>query len=452
VPLTFVEGGDALRLPFDLVPLSALASVRGPLIATDPQIGRVQAILRDVALPKLTEAVTRLHTASSPSFQFWVTPKMQGDLGADSVEIDQTDLLALASACGLLASMCHMAVAYNVGFAAYDSSSLYTALQPGSSWLALRSDGAGHMAAAGTSISGSITDLDAAIVSLEGETDPQDNDVIRRGPSGLTVAQLDSLRTTLQHVQSSMTAGFTITDDWDKNPYTPKVPLTIRAGQLFQNPIADLKAKLPDYSATVETRPFLKQYDVLGGTYPATVNPPGAGYYSYLYFVNVDRFGTPYNYEFGDAFFATSVHHVLDSLYTHAAGLPDWGGDFYGSASVYLSASAGGDQPATINWSYTYSIATTRVYVPVIHWTAATAGDWVWPDPTFNGLLPGMSSSAQLLTTLGFDPSNWTRDVVLDWTGGSGVPAGAARARPVVARGIATDHASRPIARTRPIR
>jgi hypothetical protein len=453
VPLTFVEGGDAMRLPFDLVPLSALAPVRGPLIATDPQIGRFQAILRDVALPKLTEAVTRLHTAASPSFRFWVTPKMQGDLGADSVEIDQTDLLALASACGLLASACHVAVAYEAGFAAYDSSSLYTALQPGSPWLALRSDGAAHMAAAGTAISGSIVDLDAAIVSLEGETDPQDNDVIRRGPSGLTIAQLDSIRTTLQHVTSSMTAGFTITDDWDNNPYTPKVPLTIRAGQLFQNPIANWKEKLPAYTASVEARPFAKQYDVQGGAYPALVNPPGAGYYSFYYFMNVDRFGTPYSYEFGDGLLASSVHHVLDSLYTYVAGVPAWGGDFYGSASVYLYAGAGGDQWVQISWSYTYSIATSRVYVPVIHWVAATAGDWTWPDPTFNGLLPGMSSSAEMLTTFGYDPSSWTRDVVLDWTGISGAPAGAARARSGVTRGIATDGTpARPLARTRSIR
>ena len=65
------------------------------------------------------------------------------------IEIDNTDLLALAAACELLASACHVAVAYDFNFAAYDSASLYTAVQQGSPWLALATGGASTWATPG---------------------------------------------------------------------------------------------------------------------------------------------------------------------------------------------------------------------------------------------------------------------------------------------------------------
>src|SRR5262249_22379244 len=51
IPAGFTPGRDALDLPFDRVPLALVALARSPLVAPDPQLARLQAILHDRALP-----------------------------------------------------------------------------------------------------------------------------------------------------------------------------------------------------------------------------------------------------------------------------------------------------------------------------------------------------------------------------------------------------------------
>ena len=350
-------------------------------------------------------------------------------------------VLALTAACELLASACHVAVAYDFNFAAYDSASLYTAVQQGSPWLALASGGAQHMGNAGTSFDDALTDLDAAIAALKAETDPQDNDVIRRGPGDVSIAQLDSLHTYVGHVQSSMNTGFSLTADWNSDGL--KTPLTIRLGQFFANPIPDWKAEVPGYTASLIRRARSVQYMYDGGSDNASANAPGTIYYSYSYYFNVTGHGTPSTYGYGDAFLQSAVAQVMDDHYAEVAALPKWTGDYNGYANVNGYAAAGGPITVVVNWSHSYLLAASEVFVPVIHWNAATFGEWVWPDPTFHGLLPGIGSSAQLLSTFGIDAGNWTPDLELDWTGVGFSPA---RAQAVVRPGLARhDTPSRPV-------
>lgn len=433
VPLLFADGASSMRLPFELVPLSAIAQVRGPLGTADPQISRVQAILRDRVLPRLTEAALRLHTAAAQPFLFTVTPHMQGDDDADPIEIDNTDLLALSAACELLSSACHVAVAYNLNFAAYDSAGLYTAVQQGSPWLALASGGAAHMSGAGTSLSDALVDLDAAIASLRAETDPQDDDAIRRGPDDLSLADLDSLHTYVGRVQTSMGAGFSLNADWNGDGV--ESPLTIHLAQFFSNPIPDWKSEVPGYTVSVVRRPrdfdYVSNYSAPG----VSVNAPGAMTYYYSYTISVSDHGTPSTYESGDSFLQTAVTQLVLDSYAQVAAMPRWSGDYYGSAGVYGSTPAGGPITVTVNLSENYRLVATEGFVPVIHWNAATFDEWVWPDPSFHGLLPDMASSAQLLSTFGIDADDWSPDLELDATVGRPSPAWLARDVP---RGGAT--------------
>ena len=164
IPASFTSAREALNLPFDLVPLSLVSLVRSPLGAPDPQLSRLQAILHDRVLPRLTEAITHLDAvAADAGFTFEVTPAMQGDLLADPIEIDHTDILALRAAVKLLSSFCRVAVAYTLNFPAYDEASLLAAIQPNSSWLGLAGDGAAQMGLAQLDLLGSVDDVSGAI-------------------------------------------------------------------------------------------------------------------------------------------------------------------------------------------------------------------------------------------------------------------------------------------------
>ena len=282
-----------------------------------------------------------------------------------------------------------------------------------------------HMGNAGTLINDALVDLDAAIASLKAETDPQDNDVIRRGPGDVSIAELDSLHTYVGHVQSSMNTGFSLTEDWNSDGV--KTPLTIRLGQFFANPIPDWKAEVPGYTASLVRRAQNLQYAFDNGTANVTANAPGTQYYSYTYYFSVSGHGTPSVYTYGDAFLQPAVTQVIANHYNLVAAMPNWSGDYSGNASVSGYAAAGGPTSVVVNWSESYSLLGSEVFVPVIHWTAATFNEWVWPDPTFHGLLPDIGSSAQLLSTFGIDAGDWTPDLELDWTG-IGVFAVGARA------------------------
>src|SRR5262245_15152062 len=297
VPLGFTSGPTALRLPFDLATVSVLALAQPRRIAADPQLADAQAILETKVLPRLTEALVRLDVvAANPSYRFIVTPKMQGDLGASPVEIDHTDILALRAACGLLASACHVAVSYNINFAAYDSLSMYQALTLGSGWMALRSQGASHMANAGITLSGAVDDLDDAITSLLAENDPQDDDVIKIGPDGVSRAEAESVQVHLDDVRLGLTTGYTRTDDWDQNPGTPDKPLMIRLGQLFTNPVPDWKALFPTYTVAVQKKASRYTENFGYGQPSVDVTAPAAGYYSGYYSLSAHNHQIDYEY------------------------------------------------------------------------------------------------------------------------------------------------------------
>ena len=164
VPLAFAGGSSSLRLPFELAPWSVLALAPMRMSADDPQISRVQAIFETRVLPRLTLALTRLGVvAARPGYTFTVTPRMQGDEDADPVEIDHSDILALRAACGLLASACHVAVAYDLNVASYDSVWSHAGAHSRRQLDEAQAPGRLHMGSAGTALSGAVDDLDAAI-------------------------------------------------------------------------------------------------------------------------------------------------------------------------------------------------------------------------------------------------------------------------------------------------
>ena len=317
IPVGLATGADGLRLPFGVVATSVLAYLRLPLIAQDPQIGRIQAIFRERVIPRLVQSVDHLgHVISDPDYVFTVTARMQGDLEADPAEIDHTDILLLRAAASLLTAATRIAVAYDLNLAEYDVSVLRAAMQPGSGWLALTTDGTTHMQTARLDFLRAVGDVDAGLASLLAETDLQDDDVIKIGPDGVSRTEIDDIRAEIPNVRALLENGYTRIDDWDGSAATPDQALAINVGNLLRDPIADWKALLPDYNVSFEGR-----------------------------------------YHEGDC-----------------------------------------------------------VWVPVIEWQAATFEEWLLPDPTFHGLLPGIGSTNELWNLFGVTAADYEPRVVLDWT------------------------------------
>jgi hypothetical protein len=429
VPLAFAGGSSSLRLPFELAPWSVLALAPMRMSADDPQISRVQAIFETRVLPRLTLALTRLGVvAARPGYTFTVTPRMQGDEDADPVEIDHSDILALRAACGLLASACHVAVAYDLNVASYDSVGVMLALTPGGSWMKLKPQGASHMGSAGTALSGAVDDLDAAISSIRAETDPQDDDLIKIGPDPRSIADAESIQVHLKDVRATMAAGYTRVDDWDGNPGTPDLPLTIRLGQFFANPVQDWKAEFPAYSVSVMRRPVNVSYPYEADSVTVEVDAPDtltSGYYYAQYNAWTSNRSISYENYAGESFLHTPMKQlVLDRVAALQAN-PSWTGDFSGTTYFYGYMTAG-HQSIGVSYYASYSLYTSFLYAPVITWNATTFDQWVWPDPTLHGVLPQMASSSQLLSTFGITAARWSQQVELPRSN-SGAPLASLR-------------------------
>lgn len=411
VPVGLATGAAGLRLPFDLVPLSVVGAARLPLLGADPQISRVQAILREKALPALASARAHLQTtASDPGYVFVVTPRMQGDDLEIPRELDRTDVLALRAACSLLEAACRIAVSYELGFAAYDSVTLVSNLQRGSGWLALGNGGAGHMQAARTAFFDATDDVDRSLVSLLAETDLQDDDIIKIGPNDLARADVDSIRANLPNVRDALQSGYTRTDDWDNDPLTPDAPLRMNLGNWFTNPVQDWKALWPTYEVSTERRFDHVRFHYDGGQAPIEVTIASAGNYNAYYWVYGPKIFGSYS---GDEVLRQPVTAFLDERIAALDFSRLHSLDAYASFSGFLNP---GTQNILIDWNIWYSTGRV-VLVPVITWTATTFENWIFPDPTLGGLLPDMQTTSQLMATFGIEAGQWERRWVLNWTG-----------------------------------
>jgi hypothetical protein len=235
IPVGIAAGSNALRLPFDIVSHTLLAHPRRMIQMANPQIGRTQDILRDRVLPKLVAAINHLGViVGNPDYTYIVTPRMQGDVSASPAEIDLTDIHAVRAGVSLLSAVCRILISYELGIAAYDNTSLSQALMPGSSWLALRQDGAAHMSAVPADLLLATDEIDAALEALLLETDPQHDDIIKIDPSGLTQTEVNDIRAELPRVRELLNDGAILTKDWDLDPLTPPVALQVNVGDFFR--------------------------------------------------------------------------------------------------------------------------------------------------------------------------------------------------------------------------
>lgn len=128
----------------------------------------------------------------------------------------------------------------------------------------------------------------------------------------------------------------------------------------------------------------------------------------------------PYRSE--DAATLSELKSAMDSVKTYLSG------------PVQISVSVGGNSQATTTITvnlknvfdnaipnfklklpgYTVSIQPNGThYDAVLMWQAASFSQWIFPDPTFNNILPGITSDALLKQTFGITSSGWQPYVII---------------------------------------
>jgi len=361
-----------------------------------PKLSTIQLILENNFIPKLDLALSALDLVDdNPQYTFTISPKMQGDLQADPLEIDLTEIYALEVGINVLKVALDIAVAYNVDFTGYDSLGMLNAFTQGSSFLTVRNSGQ-SLADAKTSLLGAIDKLEAGISFLRNETDDQNDDIIKLNPGGNDEADLDSILAHTDDVRDLLMTGLSFSGDWDGNKATAEEDLIINIGEYFDTPVQDIKGLFPPYTASVgrDTSDYEWYWFYDDSLISATVNIPVENYYSYYRYYSWNNSGYEDFYrqtnltvpEFDQAFEAkvAELKQVLgiQNIYVQ---LYWWG------QNLTIGQHVISEVPLT--WNYDYRLAQSASYYPIITWTADSFEQWILPDPTFGGVLPGMTDS-----------------------------------------------------------
>jgi hypothetical protein len=372
-----------------------------------PKLGSIQGLMESKLLPKINFACRALDRVdNNPGYVFTLTPKMQGDLMADPLQIDLTEIYALEVGVNLFAFLVNMGLSYNVDMNSYDSLGIIESLTPGSSFLTVRQSGL-FLTNAKNALLTAANKIIAGISFLRDETDDQSDDIIKVDPQD--EADLDEIINSTNDFLDRMVNGFAVTDDWDDDPATPEEELTFDFSEFFDDPIEDFKQLVPAYNVSVgrDTLGYEYEWNYESTLMTATVNLPQAGYYFYNRYYQWTAYG--YVYAYTDSNISIpEFKQAIDEKIAQLSVIPNLY-DF--SVSIYWSGSfpAGYQQIQADLW-YDYSIESPSraMFVPIITWNANSFQEWIFPDPTFSGILPGMTDS-EFKHIFGITADDWSK-------------------------------------------
>jgi hypothetical protein len=324
----FPTGEKDFMVPSDFL-VGSIFSVFYTGLTNPPQIHEIQDLIDNKLLPKVDYALVHLKkVAASTNYSFIITPKMQGDLEEDSLELDLTEILLVITGLDLLKSFCNIATSYNFNFPSYDSAGLAQVIPQNSDFLSLRLNGASKLASAKSAFLEACDYLENAINFLRSETDNQNDDIIKIDADGVADEDLDSILAYLPRIRNTFNTSENVTADFDGDGIDETVAFA--AGAFFDNPINNLKRDLlPGYTTRVEK--------------------DSSGWWWY-----------------------------------------DWDNDEW------------------IFYVYDY------FWVPVIIWNANSFDQWVFPEPTFKGILPEITTDLKFKQTFGIDAVDWKKELRLE--------------------------------------
>ncbi|MBD3233243.1 MAG: hypothetical protein GF315_05920 [candidate division Zixibacteria bacterium] len=352
----------------------------------EPTVAELQSIFLSVVIPRINSAITYLsNAAEDDEFVFTVTGEMQGDYAEDPVELDLTEVYATLSGLNCLKALLYHFCAYNLSLEGYTDTDMIQALSQGSDFATLQTGGQSRMSEALAAWKSAASYLNSGITFLENESDYQGDDFIKIDPNdGLTQQNLDSLKHYIPMVQNALNSSETFT--FYVNGENEDVEISLSS--FFGSPVTDLKELFPSYEVSVDTQMVEWTGYASGGMIEANVEVYSEDvYYWYRYA----------EYEYG----------VLDTMVTYSnIDVPEF--EAYWNDMVQSVDDNDFNVRISISFSDTLSIGTHMIsaatsisgstaiisrYVPVITWDADSFEEWILPDPTFGGLLPGMTDA-----------------------------------------------------------
>lgn len=367
--------------------------------ASDPKISDIQNVLEEQLLPKVERSRNlMIDVCSQPSYTFTITPLMQGDNGASPIILDRSDFQVMLATLYAAEAGLHVFFARDLDLASYTAAAAQDAMSQSSSFLSLKSNsvGAVHMTNAKGALLSAEAELETAIDYLlaEIETD-QSEDLIQVYPDDAD--NLVEMKDSLSYYRTYFDSPKELNVYWlDAN-----FSMTVDISRFFDAPMENPKAFLPAYSVTVEElhnayRQFVSEHFSRDRYWAALDTIFGISYPN-----DAARFGYHLpdqdNNEFyrllGDwntnGQFVFGWDDVQNSCANHATDLYCyWSNHVWDYMNQYRS------HPDQVRICYT--------------WQASSLSSWTWPDPTFNGLFPGMTSNRlkEILVDNGF---NWER-------------------------------------------
>jgi len=210
-----------------------------------------QDIIETALLPKLTSAINHLAIVlGNPDYAFLITPQLTNGLTTETYRIDATEINLLKAMLHVAVTEASAAVSYNLDYDPADSAGVYQAWQPGSSFLALRTNGSQRMKDVRSNFIAAASCVQASLNYLMTETPHTETDLINYNPADHdsfveVISDLDSVKAALS------------------GPMTfPGMP-TVNFMNFFDNAIPDYKQMVPSYTASVQQGTTPGRYDAL---------------------------------------------------------------------------------------------------------------------------------------------------------------------------------------------
>lgn len=386
-----------------LAPLTITRRMCSRLDENELTVAELQSLCVNYILPRIATAIQRLTiVAANETFTFMVTPRMQGDPEDDPVEVDQTEIRLTVAALNGLAALLNHFCAYDLNFPTYDGPAMQQAFSQGSSFAALGSGGANRMAAARQAWLNALDQLESAIDFLEHETDNQSDDAIRIDPyDDLTQANLDSVKHYLPIVRECLNSSHTFAIDTDGDPWTPAENLEISLEAMFNNPVDDLKDLFPPYTVSLDTQAIGSDWISDQEVVPATVQIPQPAYYYWSRYLYASFGIVSYQWTDTNDFSAPAWNTAFEQKVAELADQPYAYVSFY-----YYGSLSAGTQTLNGTLYYWYEGLPRERLTPRITWQASSFAEWILPNPTMNGIFPGMTD-ARFKSLFGMTAEDW---------------------------------------------
>lgn len=405
----FAVDGDAAS-SFADTPLTLHKSLHETAGEYGEGIAETQRFLVELVLPRLTRAQSRLeNTLNDPGFVFTVTPGMQGDEYADALQLDLTEVHTLMAAISGMEGLLRQFVAYDLHADMLDAAAMQAALSPGSPFLALHDESAVELPRAYNAYLTTLHHLEAALDFLEAETDDQSDDLLRRDPyDGTQEVEVDQLRADIASVRGWLTEPQDLIVDTHNGEET----VTLDLERFFLSPIVDFKTLVPSYTVMMDSvvapgTPDDLQWEYTDETIDTVDEQPSFDYYARveMHFGDVVYRSESYFGDVPPAYFTRTEDLIAE--YSDHAYVELW------VSGWWYETTNDGEYALALYTEVGWSDNLPWLPTPVFVWDANTPGQWVFPNPTVNGLLPGMTDT-HLKELVGWTPDAFEKTTLID--------------------------------------